>query len=175
MQRLFKSPGLIPTFALGFSRATADNPPGLDTWRGMPGTIGFPNRWQFIDEAAPDDTDYISQGLGNVGSIYSAGLGLPPTAIETGIIFRVRARSMGGASPGTQTFNYDIIRTGFSFSSTGNVLTTSFGTLVHVFTVAEVAAFKAAAGNVAALVHGSGLGGAGNDAFEVSWLELEYD
>jgi len=174
VQRLFKCPGVIPTFALGFNRPIADTPPGLDTWRGIPGVVGFPNRWQFIDEATPNDTDYISQGLGNAGSIYSVSLGAPVVTVGvTSVTVRVRARSMGGTNPLNFTFNYDLIRGAFGFSSVGNVLTTNFATLSHTLTPVELANFLAQVGTIEVLVHGSG--GPGTDAFEVSWIEVEID
>jgi len=169
--RQFKSPGLIPTFALGFNRPFSDgNDPGI-AWRGIPGDVGLPNRFTFIDEVVPDDTDYLSQGFGNAGGIYNVNLGAPAIGNATAIVFRVRARRMGGT--GAFVFVRQLTRGAFDTGNLVNVPGLAFGTIEYAFTAGEVAAFNAAAGTINVFLSGSG--GPGTDAFEVSWVELEYD
>lgn len=164
---------LAQSGALLYNRPTSDTTIG--TWRSQPGT-GITNLFSFFDDVVADDTDYISQGLGSGSSTGSFGMGAPaflsgtPTAT-----LRVRARTMGGS--GTYTFEYQLYRGGFPIlASSGNILTTSFTTLSHVLSGTELADLFAASGDLNVFLTGSGgppvLGL--SDAFEVSWVELEW-
>jgi hypothetical protein len=170
------SPGVIP---FGFLVApplvgTADQPPGGDLWRGIPGAVGFPNRYTFVDETTPDDSNYISQGLGGAGSIYGIIFG-PPPAGATAITYRVRVRRMGGTNPNLLTAHFDLLRGG-SLVHNENVpfvnLDLAFQTLEIVLTPTEVAALYGFAGNVTEFWHAGG--GPGTDALEVSWAEVAF-
>lgn len=174
MQKVIHSPGIIPTFALGFSRGTSDlNDPGA-AWRGIPGNVGFPNRYTFINEVVPDDSNYLSQGLGNLGALYWEDLG-PPILGAGHINYSFRIRTMGGTNPALCSAAITLLRGGtlvhneiIPFLSIG----TAFVTFVVGLTAGEITTLYGVAGNMQ--MQYSGGGGPATDALECAWSEVAF-
>lgn len=167
-----QTPGVVPTFALALVTATSDRPPGLDTWRGIPGAVGFPNRFLFIQ--SPGDAEYISQGLTFAGSIFGALFGAPPAGASA-VSYSVRVRTMGGTNPNLLTGSFSIDRGGTPLHVENIPFLTiglSFTTFTWSLTAGEVAAMYLAAGEIGMFF--SGFGGPGTDALEVSWAQVAY-
>lgn len=167
------SPGVIPTFEIGFSSPLADIS-NLDTWRGIPGAVGPPNRYTFIDETTPDDSDYISQGLGNAASIYSCDCG-PPTLGAGSIVASYRVRRMGGT--GVWNAFLRLARGGVpvhveTVAPINPNLSTDFTTIAVALSAGEIATLYGAAGNMQMTMDCGG--GPGTDALECSWLRVSY-
>lgn len=170
------SPGVVPTFALGFNRGIADGPPGGDTWVGIPGAVGFPNRFTLIDEVVPNDADYISQGLGRAASIYIEDLG-PPILGAGAITYSFRLRTMGGNNTASQVSSTSLFRGG-TLIHTETIPYPLIGTAFVTFAVplsgAEITALYGAAGNIRMFFGGGGFAGPPDDAEECSWSEVAY-
>lgn len=144
----------------------------------MPGSVGFPNRFSFIDEASPNDADYISQGLGNGASIIIFNLGTPPVGAAGTVTISYRLRRMGGT--GVWAANLGLSRAGAIrtdiITPINPEIPLDFTTFAFNLSGAEIAALFAAAGDITVNMScgGGPLVPFVSDALECSSVRLAY-
>lgn len=140
----------------------------LGTWTDELG--GVTNIYTHINEPVANDSNYVTQHAGNLGSIYTFRFGAV-VPVSAGMIGRlqVRVRQVLDAGPLDNTFHMQLQSPGgVDVATTG--LTGSFVTITHALTAAEIRGLVGLGSGPSCSLSGSGT--ATHSHFDVSWAAI---